>query len=204
MRHDPSTNGSLLWGLCESKVKLALHELHMENRDCLKGLIPCVAPAKFRGVVASRAFAAGGIVLAPMTTTISNKKHGDPIPNGAVRLDEGITMPGSTPTRYVAILMPAGGIKLPSESEHVDGKVPPIGFLALYWLVRTSAVSADVNMVTKRVLSQGVAFHVLTNKKEIKAGAELVRAAPAAPEANAKAAQKDAERGAPAAKRQKL
>ena len=138
-----------------------------------------------------------------MTTTISNKKHGDPIPNGAVRLDEGITMPGSTPTRYVAILMPAGGIKLPSESEHVDGKVPPIGFLALYWLVRTSAVSADVNMVTKRVLSQGVAFHVLTNKKEIKAGAELVRAAPAAPEANAKAAQKDAERGAPAAKRQK-
>ena len=196
-KHDATNNPDWLWSICQSRVMLALHELHTHHAACLKNLEPSVAPLAARGVCAKADYKAGALVLVPITSSIVVKKLSDTVPPHAVLLQK-IYKHVRTKEVFNVVLQPSGGLKMPSSTGADQstgvGALRPVSFLmvALYWLV---ARGSAPNMVVKKIQAQYIDIPVLVNKTNIKKGEELVQRGSTATASTP---------GAPDAKRRKL
>ena len=95
--------------------------------------------------------------------------------HGQIVLDQKFKHP-ATKELYDIVLGAQGGLKLPQKNESQgtnfgDLKKPQTAFVGLYWLVRKSPIEKNTNLTVKTV--QGIP--VLTNKRKLKEGTELVQ-----------------------------
>ena len=165
---EASRNVAWMWSLLEFRVRTAMHSVHEENKECLSGLIPAVAP--FRAVTAGRDFDVGAIVLPPLTTTIGKLDcKSEPSP-GQVSIDEKFKHP-VTQAKYRVVLNPSGGMRLPNKKQESTG----IGtvradkgdhLMSLYWYVRCADDNRKANMRVEMI--EGLPC--LKNHKKIKMG----------------------------------
>ena len=172
LTHDALNNPDWLWSICQSRVMLALHELHTKQKACLTHLEPTVAPAAARGVRATADYKAGTLVLVPLTSVIKAIKLSDSVPPNAVVLEK-FYKHVRTKDVFNVVLMPAGGLKIPTRSDDTGvAALRPAShpMLALYWLVGRGSAP---NMVIKKMEAQEISIPVLVNKTNIKKGEAL-------------------------------
>ena len=173
-QYDPSLHPDWQWRLQESRIRLTLDELHSADRKCLNGLEPTVAPTSERTDRTTRDYSANELTLVPITQSITMQKQ-SATTHGQIVLDQKFKHP-STKEVYDIVLGAQGGLKLPQKTQSQgtnfgDLQKPHTAFVGLCWLVKKSSIEKNAHLTMKT--AQGIP--VLTNKRKLKEGTELVQ-----------------------------